>query len=93
MYSTSTACFTDLCNPEMVFLEDLVEDADVADVRRMIEDHLAYTGSSNAKRVLENWDEMLPLFVKVMPIDYKRALAERAERIEREESAAVTFGD
>ena len=85
--------FTDLCNPEMVSLEDLVEDADVADVRRMIEDHLAYTGSSNAKRVLENWDEMLPLFVKVMPIDYKRALAERAERIEREESAAVTFGD
>ena len=82
--------FGDLCNPEMVFLEDLVEDADTAAVRRMIEDHLEYTGSANAKRVLENWDEMLPRFVKVMPIDYKRVLAERAER---EKSAAVISGD
>ena len=85
--------FRDLCNPDMIFMEELVEDADIAAVRRLIEDHLAYTGSANAKRVLENWDEMLPKFVKVMPIDYKRVLAERAERIEREESAAVTFGD
>ena len=81
--------FRDLCNPEMVFLEDLVEDADIAAVRRMLEDHLEYTGSTNAKRVLENWDEMLPKFVKVMPIDYKRALGERAER----ERAAVISGD
>ena len=85
--------FGDLCNPEMVFLEDLVEDADTAAVRRMIEDHLAYTGSANARRVLENWDDMLPRFVKVMPIDYKRVLAERAERREREKSAAITYGD
>ena len=85
--------FGDLCNPDMIFMEDVVEDADIAAVRRLIEDHLAYTGSANAKRVLENWDEMLPKFVKVMPRDYKRVLAERAERIEREESAAVTFGD
>ena len=81
--------FRDLCNPEMVFLEDLVEDADIAAVRRMLEDHLEYTGSANAKRVLESWDEMLPKFVKVMPIDYKRALGERAER----ERAAVISGD
>ena len=85
--------FRDLCNPDMVFLEDLVEDADIANVRRMIEDHLAYTGSANARRVLENWDDMLPRFVKVMPIDYKRVLAERAERREREKSAAITYGD
>ena len=36
---------------------------------------------------------MLPRFVKVMPIDYKRVLAERAERREREKSAAITYGD
>ena len=72
--------FTDLCNSEMVFLEDLEEQADIAAVRRLIEDHLAFTGSANARRILDNWDDMLPSFVKVMPIDYKRVLAERAEQ-------------
>ncbi len=82
--------FTDLCNREMVYLEDVEESADIAAVRRLIEDHLAYTGSANAQRVLDNWDEMLPRFVKVMPIDYKRVLAERAGR---DREAAVPAGD
>ena len=82
--------FRDLCNTEMVFLEDLEESEDVATVRRLVEDHLAYTGSANARRVLDNWDEMLPRFIKVMPIDYKRVLAERAAR---EQATAVPVGD
>ncbi len=81
--------FRDLCNSEMVYLEELVEDADVAAVRRLIEDHVAFTGSANAARVLENWDAMLPKFVKVMPKDFKRVLAERAER----EATAAVAGD
>ena len=79
--------FRDLCNTEMVFLEALVEEADVAAVRRLIEDHLRYTGSANASRVLDEWDSMLPKFVKVMPRDFKRVLAERAQ------AAAVGAGD
>ena len=82
--------FEGLCNTEMVFLEDLVEADDIENVRRMLTDHLRYTGSVNAKRVLDDWDEMLPKFVKVMPIDYKRVLAERAER---EQALAVASGD
>ena len=72
--------FEGLCNTEMVYLEDIEDDADIVAVRRLVEDHLAYTGSANARRVLDNWDETLPKFVKVMPKDYKRALAEIAER-------------
>jgi glutamate synthase domain-containing protein 3 len=72
--------FRSLCNMEMVGLEDVVEDEDVDALRRMIEDHLKYTGSINAKRVLDNWDEMLPKFVKIMPHDYKRVLEERRLR-------------
>ena len=72
--------FKDLCNTGMVYLEDLVEEEDVSAVRRMIEDHLRYTGSANAERVLAAWDEMLPRFVKVMPIDYKRILEERSKK-------------
>ena len=84
--------FTDLCNTEMVALEELVEDADIEAVHRMLTDHLRYTGSANARRVLDNWDETLPKFVKVMPIDYKRVLAERAERQEQH-TLAVASGD
>ena len=82
--------FRDLCNTEMVFLEDVVEEADIEAVHRMLTDHLRYTGSVNAKRVLDNWDATLPKFVKVMPIDYKRVLLERAQR---EEALAVASGD
>ena len=86
--------FADLCNTEMVFLEDVVEEDDVATVRRMIEDHLRYTGSENARRVLDDWDAMLPKFVKVMPIDYKRVLAERAEsESQQTPDAALVAGD
>jgi len=40
----------------------------------MISNHYKYTGSENAKRILDNWTDMLPKFVKVMPKDYKRML-------------------
>src|SRR2546426_7223225 len=46
-------------------------------LRRMIEAHHKYTGSRKAKLVLDSWEAMLPKFVKIMPIDYKRVLAER----------------
>ena len=42
----------------------------------MITSHFLYTGSRNAKRILDGWEAILPKFVKVMPID-KRVLVER----------------
>jgi glutamate synthase (ferredoxin) len=72
--------FRDMCNPDMVYLEELVEEVDIAAVRRMLEDHFRYTGSANAERVLADWDGMLPRFVKVMPKAYKAALQERQSR-------------
>ena len=70
--------FATRCNPEMVGLEKVVEEEDTRALRRMVEDHLELTGSANARRVIDDWDGMLPKFVKVMPYDYKRVLAERA---------------
>ena len=40
----------------------------------LVERHLLYTGSARAKFILENWDEALKHFVKVMPNDFRRAL-------------------
>ena len=41
-------------------------------------DYRPYTweSSDKAKQILDNWDEFLPKFVKVMPVDYRRALIE-----------------
>jgi glutamate synthase domain-containing protein 3 len=69
--------FAERCNPELVELEGL-EDEDVATVRALVEEHLALTGSVVAGRVLDDWELTLPLFVKVMPRDYKRALEDLA---------------
>ena len=59
---------------------DPLEDEDVAALRALIEEHAERTGSPVAARVLDDWDAALPRFVKVMPHDYKRALAALRER-------------
>ena len=45
-------------------------------LRQLIENHKQYTGSVRAKNILDNWEEYRPKFVKVMPTEYRRALAE-----------------
>ena len=70
--------FADLCNREMVGLENVEAPDDVNGLHSLIKEHYEQTGSANARRVLEDWDAMLPRFVKVMPYDYKRILMERA---------------
>jgi len=69
--------FPSLCNVDMVGLEPVVEEEDRIVLRQLIEEHLYYTKSESASRVLETWEDILPRFVKVMPHDYKKALAER----------------
>jgi glutamate synthase (NADPH/NADH) large chain/glutamate synthase (ferredoxin) len=65
--------FASRCNPELVGLDPLeAEDAD--ELRALVEEHRARTGSAVAERLLADWDPAR--FVKVMPHDYKRALAE-----------------
>ncbi|WPB78886.1 glutamate synthase large subunit [Archangium violaceum] len=73
--------FRERCNLEMVELESLVDESEIWLVHGMIERHLHHTGSKLAQRVLDNWERMVPQFVKVMPTDYKRVLqARRAAR-------------
>ena len=73
--------FASLCNHEMVGLEQVEDAEDEHGLRSLIEEHYEQTGSANARRVLDDWDAMLPKFVKVMPYDYKRILMERAAAI------------
>uniref|UniRef100_E0XSZ0 Glutamate synthase [NADPH] large chain n=1 Tax=uncultured alpha proteobacterium HF0130_06E21 TaxID=710808 RepID=E0XSZ0_9PROT len=49
---------------------------DAERLRQLIQNHAHYTASTRAQRILDNWDEYLPKFVKVMPVEYRRALQE-----------------
>ncbi|MDP8236247.1 MAG: glutamate synthase large subunit [Candidatus Erginobacter occultus] len=66
--------FDTRCNLDMVDLESVWRKEDRLCLRELIEKHRRLTGSGRAGWILENWDSLLPLFVKVMPIDYRRAL-------------------
>jgi glutamate synthase domain-containing protein 2/glutamate synthase domain-containing protein 1/glutamate synthase domain-containing protein 3 len=79
------------CNLDMVDLEPVIESEDVMRLKGMIERHVTYTGSWRGKWMLDNWDETRILFVKVMPIEYRRALGLmlRVERNARRTRAEV----
>jgi len=66
------------CNLETVALEKVEDAADSAELRQLIENHQQYTGSETAREILSEWDTAVKQFVKVMPVDYKRALQEMA---------------
>jgi glutamate synthase (NADPH) large chain len=92
--------FAKYCNKAMVALEPLSTEseqeaklarelwhggaADEAIVKRLVESHLRHTGSAQARRILERWDEYRPKFVKVFPNEYRRALGELAAKHKRQ---------
>jgi len=49
---------------------------DAQRLKGLIEKHVHYTDSSRGRHILDNWDDCLPKFVKVMPVDYRHALQE-----------------
>jgi glutamate synthase (NADPH/NADH) large chain len=69
--------FIDRCNQGMVDLEPVWELEDCQELRALLRNHYTFTGSASAKRILEDWDAMLPRFVKVFPRDYRRVLETR----------------
>jgi glutamate synthase domain-containing protein 2/glutamate synthase domain-containing protein 1/glutamate synthase domain-containing protein 3 len=81
------------CNMELVGFDEIGA-ADAIELHELVEEHHLRTLSPVAARILEDWDAWLPRFVKVMPHDYKRALAdmaaaERAMRLDAEIDAVA----
>lgn len=72
--------FPSLCNKEMVDL-DPVENGDSEELKQMIQNHFDYTGSTVAKFILDDFENQLKNFVKVFPIDYKKVLKTKAEKV------------
>jgi glutamate synthase (NADPH) large chain len=83
-----TELFDTRCNLDMVDVESVWTEEDKAALKALIEKHLRHTGSERARVILEKWETRLPLFVKVMPIDYRKVL-ERMRLGEIAENEAV----
>jgi glutamate synthase (NADPH) large chain len=62
------------CNRAEVDLEPVTESVDTALLHGLISRHGEFTDSPQAKWILQNWEAMLPKFVKVFPHEYKRVL-------------------
>lgn len=69
-----TELFDTRCNLDMVDLESVWSKEDKAVLQSLLEKHLKVTGSKQAAAILNDWDSQLPLFVKVMPVDYRKVL-------------------
>ena len=63
--------------------------SDEALVREMIEKHLRFTGSTLALAIVDDWEAARRKFVKVFPVEYKRALSEMHEAKAADKAASV----
>jgi glutamate synthase (ferredoxin) len=68
--------FDNRLNRDMVNTYELIEcdNEEISNVRDQIEKHVAYTDSPRGQWILDNWNAILPKFVKVLPRDYERML-------------------
>jgi glutamate synthase (NADPH/NADH) large chain len=69
--------FTYFLNHNMVELSGLDNEEDETFVKDMIRKHIYWTGSEYARSILDNWAETRPLFIKVLPLEYKTALEKK----------------
>lgn len=78
----SREAFAASCNQEMVLLEALDDEREAAEVKRLLEKHVAYTGSRHAQRLLDQWEQTKAKFVKVIPKDYKQIVLTMEELLQ-----------
>ncbi|GAA5975437.1 hypothetical protein JCM10908_005163 [Rhodotorula pacifica] len=76
----ATRDFHNKVNAEMVELGPVSDPHEIAELRGMIEDHKLHTGSELATTILRSFNQYLPRFVRVMPLDYKAVLEAEAAR-------------
>ncbi|RKN78755.1 glutamate synthase large subunit [Ulvibacterium marinum] len=77
--------FRQKCNTETLNLLEVDEDNDVKQLKQLIENHYNATLSPLAQRILEDWEQSLPKFIKVFPEEYRQALI----RLEKEKLETI----
>ncbi len=83
--------FDTLCNLDMVELESVWQQRDQELLYELIRRHVQWTDSRRARHILDAWQDMVGKFVKVIPIDYRKALDKMraAERRDTETTPAT----
>ena len=61
-------------NKEMIVIEALTDKYEISELKQMIMDHVNYTNSEIGKEILDNFNECLPKFKKIIPRDYKKIM-------------------
>ncbi|NMC41526.1 MAG: glutamate synthase subunit alpha, partial [Bacteroidales bacterium] len=69
--------FDYFCNMSMVELSLVEEISEAHELRRLLSMHHYYTGSRKARKILDDFDNQLGMFIKVIPYDYKKVLQEQ----------------
>ncbi|MFD1563492.1 glutamate synthase large subunit [Haloarchaeobius amylolyticus] len=85
--------FKTKANTGMVSLHDDLEEKDEQMLRRLIENHVAYTGSDRGQELLDEWERTLEAFVKVMPEAYAEAISEQGSDDVRNELPGTPEAD
>jgi len=70
-------------NKQMVLMEKVEHKADKEELKRLLTNHVKYTDSAKAKAVLDNLEEYLPKFKKIIPTDYKKMMQLTEDFIEQ----------
>ena len=70
-------------NKELVSTEELSNKYNVQELKKMLEEHVKYTNSVRGKEILENFEEYLPKFKKIIPHDYQAMLQAIAQMEEK----------
>ncbi len=68
--------FDYFCNQGMVELSPVGDRDDLLELQRLINNHYLFTRSELAETILVNWDEYIPRFIKIIPLEYKKVLEE-----------------
>jgi len=82
----------DLATYGRVDIQHSIDQNDEKILHQMITSHVHYTNSARGKAILNDWNASLSQFIKIMPVDYKRALAERKTEQQAEANKESTHG-
>lgn len=71
--------FDRYCNLDMIDLDPVSDPEDIERLRALIEEHARATGSQRARDILADFENALPNFVKVFPMEYRRVLGQMTQ--------------
>jgi len=87
LYNSEMIELEEIANTDESILSDNLLKHDKERLRSLIENHFRYTNSPKAKNILDNFNNYLPKFIKVMPTEYKKVLIKMYSKKDQSENS------